>query len=214
MKELLLVLLTALLAWIGGRCSQKLPHYQTIRREIPARTLVTVTLATTGATIAVWQSEMWLTSIFLALWSVLFALVAVIDIETQVIPNLLILPAIGAALAGSLVDPRLTFTSALLGAVVGFALFYLLYHLGRLLYTNGLGRGDVNLSTFIGAVTGVESVLYSLLIGMIASALILLLLLALRRVTLKSYVPYAPYLCFGGWLGMLPAVIRLVTSNQ
>lgn len=202
MKALLLVLFAASLAWLAAVYSLMLPHYKTIRRKIPARSLVTVLFATLATIIAISQSEMWLSRIFLALWSVVLTLVAVIDIETHLVPNVLIWPATGGALIASLVDPRLSFISSLLGMLMGFLIFYMLYYLGRLRYKNGLGLGDVNLSTFIGAITGVEFILDSLLIGIMTSGLVILFLLALKRVTLTSHIPYAPYLCFGGWLGM------------
>lgn len=208
MEKFAFVFLAALLAWLGARWSRGLPYYEAARRAIPSRTAVTVALATVGAAIGVWQSESWISAAFLSLWSVVFALIAVIDLETHFIPNKLSLPAIGAALAASFVDPRLTPLSALLGAVVGGLFFAIFYFVGQRFYRGGLGMGDVTLSFFVGAVTGLQPVLYALLAGMILSGATLLLLLALRRVTMKSYIPYGPYLCAGGWLGMLPAVLR------
>ena len=202
MKALLLILLAGWLAYLGEIYSLMLPHYQTIRRKIPARSLVTVLFATLATTIAIWQNEMWLSRIFLALWSVVLTLVTVIDIETHSIPDVLIWPATGVALVASLIDPRLTFTSSLFGTLIGFLLFYMLYCIGGLRYKNGLGLGDVHLSTFIGAITGLEFILDSLLIGIMASGVVILFLLATKKVTLNSYLPYAPYLCFGGWVGM------------
>lgn len=208
MERLILVIVAAGLAWAGAQWSARLPYYDEARRAIPARTLVTVLLAAGGAAVAAWQSPFWLSAAFMSLWSVVFALVAVIDIETHYIPNGLIYPALAAALAAGFVDPRLHWLSVLLGAVLGFAFFFILYHLGGALYRGGLGWGDVTLATFVGAVTGLHPIIYALVAGMMISALTLLLLLGLRRITLRSYIPYGPYLCLGGWLGMLPAVLR------
>ena len=59
-----------------------------------------------------------LSGALMALWMVILALVAVIDYETQRIPNVLILPALAIALVASVADPRLPWQGALLGAAV------------------------------------------------------------------------------------------------
>ncbi|MGH2545169.1 MAG: prepilin peptidase, partial [Ardenticatenaceae bacterium] len=136
---------------------------------------------------------------------VVFVLVTVVDIETHFIPDRIILPATVAALLASLVDPRLAWPSALLGAAEGFALCFVLVLLAR----GGLGMGDAKLSAFIGAVTGFLPLLYALVVGILAGGASALLLLATRRVQRRSYIPYGPFLCLGGWVGMLPGAVRL-----
>jgi prepilin signal peptidase PulO-like enzyme (type II secretory pathway) len=200
-----IILLAGLLAWAGARWSLALPYYEQQRRAVPARTFLTVAVATIAAAIAAPQGENGMSQLFLALWSTVFTLVTVIDIETHFIPDRLILPATAAALLASLVDPRLTWLSALLGALIGFVLFYLIVLLAR----GGFGMGDAKLSAFIGAVTGLAPLIYALLAGILAGGLGALILLATRRVGRRSYMPYGPFLCLGGWLGMLPAVARL-----
>lgn len=208
MENLLLVLFAALLAWLGARWSKTFPHYEKQRRAIPYRDGVTVALATMAAGIAVWQSDLWLSGAFRALWSVVFVLITIIDIETHFIPNLLILPATGLAILSSFIDPRIAPVVSLLGMLLGLILFYLLYKIGNYFYPGGLGGGDVTLSAFIGAVTGLFAVMYSLVAGMAISGLIMVFLLVSRRITLGTHIPYGPYLCLGGWLGMLPSVLR------
>ncbi len=205
MTTLLLAVLAALLAWVGARWSLALPYYEQQRRAVPARTVTTVLLAGVAAAIAASQGTTVLSSALLALWSVVFALVAVVDIETHFIPNVLILPATAAALLASYVDPRLPPLSALLGAVAGFAIFYLIALVAR----GGFGMGDVKLAAFMGAVTGFIPVFYALLVGILAGGLAAVLLLLTKRVTRRSYIPYGPYLCLGGWLLMLPPVRQL-----
>ena len=139
-----------------------------------------------------------------ALWCVVFAVVAVIDIETHFIPDVIILPATGLALAASLVDPRLTWRAALLGALAGLVSFYAIAWVAR----GGFGLGDVKLAAFVGAVTGLVPVFYALIAGIIAGGIGALLLLVTRRMERRSFMPYGPYLCLGGWLGLLPAMLR------
>ncbi len=196
--------LAAALAWLGAGWTRGLPHYEAQRRSIPARSWVTVGLATLASGIALWQSATFVSQLFLMLWSVVFALITVVDYETHFIPDRIVLPATLAALLASVVDPRLNWRSALLGALLGFVFFYIVVRLAR----GGFGMGDAKLSAFIGAVTGLAPLAYALLLGIFAGGIGALLLLLTRRASRRTYIPYGPFLCLGGWAGMLPSVVR------
>jgi leader peptidase (prepilin peptidase) / N-methyltransferase len=202
-----LIFILALIVTLGGAWwTRRLPHYEQARRVLPHRTLITVIIAAVTTGVALWQSPTWQIGAWLSLWSVLFTLIAVVDYETHFIPNALIVPAIilGFVASWSIALPPLP--SALVGAIVGGIFFGILYLLGGRLYKGGLGFGDVTLSVFIGVVTGVQVVLYSLIAGMLLGGLTLVTLLALKKITMRTFVPYGPFLCLGGWLGVLPAV--------
>lgn len=206
MAQALIFLIALVVTGVGAWWTRGFPHYEKARRSLPHRTIVTLLIAAATTAIALWQSQTWQLGAWLALWSVLFTLIAVVDYETHFIPNALIVPAIilGFVASWSIVRPPLP--SALVGAIVGGIFFGILYFLGGRLYKGGLGFGDVTLSLFIGVVTGVQVVLYSLIAGMLLGGLTLITLLALKRITLRTFVPYGPFLCLGGWLGILPAV--------
>jgi prepilin signal peptidase PulO-like enzyme (type II secretory pathway) len=57
-------------------------------------------------------------------------------------------------------------------------------------------------------VVGLLPVIYGLLAGILAGGVGAILLLATRRMERRSFMPYGPYLCFGGWLAMLPRVLE------
>ncbi len=198
------VMLAALLGWLGARWTRSLPHYEAQRRAVPSRDGVVVALAVVGALVALWQGGAWVSRAFLALWGVVFALVAVVDIETHFIPDALIFPATLLALLVSLVDPRLSPVGSLVGAAVGFVLFFIIVLLAR----GGFGMGDAKLCAFIGAVTGLLPLVYALTVGIFAGGIGAAFLLATGRMGRRAYMPYGPYLCLGGWIGMLPAMLR------
>lgn len=141
----------------------------------------------------------WRTAVPIMVYTTIFLLVAVIDLETRLIPNILILPSIGVAVLGSTLDPRLTIQSSLLGGAVGFLLFYLIALVAR----GGFGAGDVKLSAFIGAAAGFPAVFVGLAAGIIVGGVAAVLLLITRRATRQTYMPYGPFLCIGGWYAML-----------
>lgn len=154
-------------------------------------------MATVLAWVGLYQSR-GATAHFLlgAFYACVFLLVLIIDLEHRLILNLVILPAIVVALAGSFLPDPPDPQSAVLGSVVGFLFFWLIAVLGR----GAMGAGDVKLAAFIGAATGFPSVITALVFGIFVGGIVAVVLLACRVKTLKSYIPYGPFLVFGGVL--------------
>jgi len=71
------------------------------------------------------------------------------------------------------------------------------------LFGGGLGMGDVKLSVSLGLMLGVSRLLAGFLVASIAGALVLLLLIVLRRLSLRSAVPFGPILIAAGVIGSL-----------
>jgi len=142
----------------------------------------------------------------LAYTAILLA-VTVTDLEHRLIPNRIIYPAIAVGLAASLIDPALTFWQSLLGMLFGFGLFLAFALVGR----GALGMGDVKLAAFLGATLGLPVALVGLIGGVLLGGLVSVVLLVTRRVGLKSYIPYGPFLTAAGWVAMVHGawIIRL-----
>ncbi|MDQ7028517.1 MAG: A24 family peptidase [Ardenticatenia bacterium] len=150
-------------------------------------------------TLAWWKFPSPVEALAVSLYSSVLLLILIVDLETRLIPHVLIYPATFIALIGSTVDPRLTPQSALLGGVVGFVIFYAVAWLTR----GGIGWGDVNLAAFVGCITGFPDVLTGLTVGILLGGLISLGLLVSRRVPRNTFIPYGPFLCLGGWYAMM-----------
>jgi prepilin signal peptidase PulO-like enzyme (type II secretory pathway) len=78
-------------------------------------------------------------------------------------------------------------------------LFLVVMLVGR----GALGAGDVKLAALIGVAVGFPEVLWALALGIVAGGVGALLILVTRRGGLKSYMPYAPFLCLGAMLVLL-----------
>ena len=125
----------------------------------------------------------------------LLLLIAWIDLKQQRIPNKLVFPGALLALLAHALNGRSMLLSSLLGAVVGGALFLLLFWLGQRLFGPGaLGWGDVKLAIFLGALVGVLDVLWVLALGMLLGGLAALFLLATGRRRRTDYLPYGAFL--------------------
>jgi leader peptidase (prepilin peptidase)/N-methyltransferase len=65
------------------------------------------------------------------------------------------------------------------------------------------GLGDVKLLVGVGLMSGALRGFTGVVSGLFAAGLVLVVLLVARRVTLKSYVPYGPFLIFGAVWGIV-----------
>jgi leader peptidase (prepilin peptidase)/N-methyltransferase len=148
-------------------------------------------------------------------YSAIFLLVLVIDLEHKLILNVVIYPAWALALVGSLFHPTPHFYRlALLGGVLGFGLLFLIYLLGELFVkvmsrmrgkpvnAVAFGFGDVRLGGFIGLVLGFPAVLDALFLAILLGGLGGLVYwfvsaVIMRRYSLFTAIPYGPFLIAG-----------------
>lgn len=127
---------------------------------------------------------------------VLFVLIAVIDVRYRLVLNVVVYPAIVAALLIQLALLQASAQSVLLGA--GFAFF--IFAGTAMIRPGDLGWGDVKLAVLVGVACGFPGVLYALLIGAGAGGLVAAVLLARRArgaAAGRMTIPYAPFLCLG-----------------
>jgi len=137
-------------------------------------------------------------------YSAIFALILITDIERQLILNVVMYPAIGLGIAASLFVPGLTLPYALAGGAIGFLFFYLAALVGAALFGAGaLGAGDVKLAAFVGLVTGFPLVIEALVLTMITGALVSLFLLVVRIRRTHDAIPYGPFLVAGAVITLL-----------
>lgn len=142
-----------------------------------------------------------------------FLLIAVVDLEHRLIPHIVVFPAALVLGLVQALDPARGPAKTLLGGLAGAGSFLVLYLLGvafaRLLArTRGrpldevaFGFGDVTLAGLIGLVVGWPAVVLALLVGILAaggfSLGYLLVMLARRRYTAFTAIPYGPFLILG-----------------
>ena len=175
-------------------------------------------------------SELWSASP-VAFWLVLaaclyFAVMAVrltiIDIRHHLLPNRIVFPSYavagvllaGAALAvaasGALQETpdagAALFGVPVLGIVAGGAALWLFYFLLRAVYPPGMGFGDVKLAGVLGMYLGFlgwPHVFAGTFAAFLFGGLWSLALLASRRGTLKSSIPFGPFMLAGTAAAML-----------
>lgn len=133
-------------------------------------------------------------SVALGCFLAYLAALAVIDLRTRLLPNLLVYPGIVVALAAAPILPADGYLSGVIGSLAAFVAFAAIYFLAA---PGVIGGGDVKLAPVIGAALGIPYGLYALALGPLFIAVVAIPMIAARRWTLRSRVPYGPYLALG-----------------
>lgn len=141
------------------------------------------------------SAYLWTLWIFFAL----FLLILVVDLEHRRVLNIVVYPMACVGLLLAFIRPEISFFSALIGGLVGFFAFFLLFRLRP----GGLGAGDVKLAGLIGLLVGFPGVLVALVAGIGLGGIGAALLLLFRRVGRRGTIAYAPYLSVGAMIALL-----------
>jgi len=171
-------------------------------RISPQYPLVELATALLSAAVA-WQLGFsWLTLAALLFTWTLIAL-TVIDLNTQLLPDLLTLPLLWL---GLLVNSFNAFTdpvSAIWGAAAGYLSLWLVYHLFRLVTgKEGMGYGDFKLLAAIGAWCGWQVLPLTIILSSAIGAATGILLILLRRQQRGVPIPFGPFLAGAGWISL------------
>jgi leader peptidase (prepilin peptidase)/N-methyltransferase len=134
--------------------------------------------------------------LYVAALIVLFAT----DLDQRLLPDLITLPLIAAALlvyvvgASPFVPTVQDFAWAAGAALlVPLVLFLLAIPFGQ----GAIGQGDLKLLVSVGLLAGSAKLFYALVAGALLAGLTVGILLFVRRISMKSFVPYGPFLIAG-----------------
>lgn len=141
-------------------------------------------------------------------WLLLAALIAiaVIDLEHQIIPDAISLPAIAAGLALSFVTPSRSWIDSVLGIVVGGSIPFAVIVLSR----GGMGGGDIRLGAVIGAFLGWKLVALTFFLAVVFGGVVATALLIAGRRGRKDRIPFGPFLAWSAVMSLFwgNAVLR------
>ena len=90
----------------------------------------------------------------------------------------------------------------MIGLLVPAVLFVISIPFGR----GAIGQGDLKLLVSVGIIAGPLRLVYGVIYGALLAGVVLVALLLLRRITLRTFVPYGPFLIIGAIWSIL--VIR------
>ncbi len=135
-----------------------------------------------------------LNPIYLFYWlCVISALIAVfmIDLKYHIIPDqLVIFLVVTVSLFEFLLD-RSNLINHFLTGIIFFLFFLLLFIITK---GRGMGMGDVKFAFFMGFFLGFPKIIISFYLSFLTGALISLILIIIRKKTMKSTIPFGPFL--------------------
>ncbi len=124
--------------------------------------------------------------------------IAFIDLDHQVIPNVLTLPGIPLGLLAGVAWGEPPILDRLIGVLAGAGFLYLVLLYGSALYgQDAMGEGDLNLIALVGAFLGWRGVVITILVGCLAGSAVGLLLIGLGRLRRRSHMAFGPFLVLG-----------------
>jgi len=141
-------------------------------------------------------------SFFIFIISSFLIIIFVYDLKHYIIPDKIIYPAIVIAFLyqlfnhWSLIINHLNFIYSALGA----SFFFLLIVLAS--RGKGMGIGDIKLGFLMGLILGWPNILVALFLAFLIGAIIGIGLMISRKKTLKSEVPFGPFLVTGTFLAL------------
>jgi len=133
-------------------------------------------------------------TLFFLLWVLSF-----IDLETGLLPNVLTYPGIALGLMFSwwLGD----WQDALIGAIAGYGIFWLIARLFLLLTgREGMGYGDFKLLAMLGAFMGWQALPFIILASSVVGTVAGVVFLLLAKKGLRAEIPFGPYLAVAGMI--------------
>ena len=191
--------------WLRGRCSA-------CRAPISARyPLVELLTAALFAAIGWRFGAQPTTLLWCGLAAALVAL-AGIDWDTTLLPDGLTLPLLWAGLVAALLGGTgVALSSAVWGAVAGYASLWSVYWLFKLLTgKEGMGYGDFKLLAALGAWLGVSMVLPVVLGASLIGALVGIVMKFSGALREGRYVPFGPFLAGAGLVVLLAGQPRVL----
>lgn len=137
---------------------------------------------------------------FVGLYVVALILLFATDLDQKLLPDVITLPLIVLALAAFAlgagpyvhsVEDLAWATGAAIAVPLGLYLLAIPFGAGA------IGQGDLKLLVSVGLLAGALKLFYGLVAGALLAGIVVAILVVTRRLSMKSFVPYGPFLIAG-----------------
>ncbi|MFY8351975.1 prepilin peptidase [Pseudoalteromonas sp. SSM20] len=135
-----------------------------------------------------------------------YALIALIfiDIDHMLLPDQITLPLLWLVLLASVVGLTIDPAQAIIGAAVGYLVFWSVYWVFKLLTgKEGMGYGDFKLMAVFGALLGWQYLPMIVLMSSLVGAVIGITLLSMQGKDKATPIPFGPYIAIAGWISLI-----------
>ena len=143
------------------------------------------------------------TLIYIILSSALI-IIAFIDLNEQIVPDVISLPGIVIGFIISFFVPYISFINSALGVLVGGGIILIIGLAGSVIFKKeAMGGGDVKLAAMIGAFLGWRYITISLFLGFFLGALAGIILIISKIKSREDTVPFGPFIVLGSFITLL-----------
>jgi len=131
-------------------------------------------------------------------------IIAFIDLNEQIIPDVISLPGIVVGFILSFFINYISFVDSALGIAVGGGIILIIGLGGSVIFKKeAMGGGDVKLAAMIGAFLGWRYIVISLFLGFFLGALAGIVLILSKIKSREDAVPFGPFIVLGSFITLL-----------
>ena len=189
---------------LGGRCAN-------CKTSISARYPLVELLTGILAALCAWHFGIGWQALMAIILTLTLVPISIIDAETQLIPDSIVLPlmwlGLGMALFHPVAGSETLFIApkdAIVGAIAGYLSLWSVYQLFKIITgKEGMGYGDFKLLAALGAWLGWQQLPLVILMSAVVGAVVGLSMMAFRNHDRTVPIPFGPYLAAAGWITML-----------
>lgn len=143
------------------------------------------------------------TLIYILLSSALI-IIAFIDLNQQMVPDVISLPGIVIGFILSFFVSHISFINSALGIVVGGGIILIIGITGSVIFKKeAMGGGDVKLAAMIGAFLGWRYIIISLFLGFFLGALTGIFLIMTKIKKREDAIPFGPFIVLSSFITLL-----------
>lgn len=152
---------------------------------------------------AVWRYGPTLAALGAAVFGWALLALAVIDLDTQLLPDDITLPLLWTGLLINFSGAFAPLRTAVIGAVAGYLSLWLIYWAFKLATgKEGMGHGDFKLLAAIGAWLGWQKLPLVILLSSVVGAAVGIALIVFARHGREKPIPFGPYLAAAGLIAL------------
>jgi len=189
---------------LSGQCAH-------CKESISARYPFVEMLTAVLAALCAWRFGAGWEAIMAIVMTLALVPISIIDADTQLIPDSIVLPLMWIGLLMSLFHPLagsetlfIAPRDAIVGAIAGYLSLWTVYQLFKLVTgKEGMGYGDFKLLAALGAWLGWQQLPMIILMSALVGALVGIGLMVFRDHKRSVPIPFGPYLATAGWVTMI-----------
>ncbi len=161
-------------------------------------------LSASMAALCAWQFGFSLAGFSAILLSWALISLAMIDYDTQYLPDQIVLPFLWLGLILNLNNTFTDIESAIIGAAAGYLSLWSVYQLFKLITKKeGMGFGDFKLLALLGAWMGWQYLPLIIILSSLVGSIIGISLILFKKHQREIPIPFGPYLAIAGWIALL-----------